>query len=196
MEAEIIPINAEARFRAWAEAGGWRVTKGGWPDFLCRRGDELMAVEVKWSDWLSDDQVEALSDLYAAGIATYVWTMGAGLTPYPKAQTRIMRRDEELAELREEVARARAAAAAAEDRAVALTEENRSIFAAWMAERREATRSYRGAVADIRYLLRAVRSRRRHMPRIEAIAQRFETIRVPIRVRRAVESRESSEDRA
>lgn len=38
----------EAAFADLARANGWRVTKRGWPDFLCiGPGDEVIAVEVK-----------------------------------------------------------------------------------------------------------------------------------------------------
>jgi hypothetical protein len=45
---------AELLFVEWAEKQGWQVTKRGWPDFICRRGAELMCVEVEdGSDYLS-----------------------------------------------------------------------------------------------------------------------------------------------
>ena len=38
---------AEYAFRKQASAEGWEVTKRGWPDFFCRKGDRVMCVEVK-----------------------------------------------------------------------------------------------------------------------------------------------------
>src|ERR1039457_2550031 len=37
----------EEKFSVRAVAKGWSVTKRGWPDYLCWRGDEVMCVEVK-----------------------------------------------------------------------------------------------------------------------------------------------------
>lgn len=73
------PNPAERAFRELAESEGWDVTKRGWPDFICRRNGELMAVEVKdGSDGLSHQQYETISDLRRAGIPTFVWTPGEG----------------------------------------------------------------------------------------------------------------------
>lgn len=75
------PNVIEQQFRELAEAEGWDVTKRGWPDFLCRRNGELMAVEVKGPhDGLSAEQYEAISDLRRAGIPTFVWSPGEGYT--------------------------------------------------------------------------------------------------------------------
>jgi hypothetical protein len=77
--------NAEADFALWATGEGWSVTKRGWPDFLCRRDDAVIAVEVKdGNDGLSAEQHTALTDLNRAGIPTYLWTRHTGLRPYPK----------------------------------------------------------------------------------------------------------------
>ncbi len=70
----------EADFAAWAIAEGWKVTKRGWPDFICRRSGEVMAVEVKGgNDGLSSPQHAAICDLRALGMPTYVWTPETGL---------------------------------------------------------------------------------------------------------------------
>lgn len=75
------PNPAEQSFRQLAEAEGWDVTKRGWPDFLCRRNGELMAVEVKdGNDGLSPQQYETISDLRRAGIPTFVWAPDTGYT--------------------------------------------------------------------------------------------------------------------
>jgi hypothetical protein len=64
---------AEAQFAQWAAAEGWQVTKRGWPDFICRRGVERMAVEVKHTDDLSGPQRSAIIDLSAGPVPCYVW---------------------------------------------------------------------------------------------------------------------------
>lgn len=70
---------SEAEFAALAASEGWRVTKRGWPDFICRRDGQLMAVEVKsGSDGLSHEQWECINDLRAAGIPTFLWTRETG----------------------------------------------------------------------------------------------------------------------
>lgn len=75
----------EARFAEWAVASGWDVTKRGWPDFLCRRDGALMAVEVKGgADDLTPEQIDALDDLSAAGLPTYVYHHGLGLKRWRK----------------------------------------------------------------------------------------------------------------
>ena len=72
----------EAEFERKAALDGWIVTKRGWPDFICRRGLEVMAVEVKESDWLSAEQEATMKDLYVVGIKTLVWTRG-GFQAFP-----------------------------------------------------------------------------------------------------------------
>jgi len=70
----------EASFIEWATAQGWRVTKQGWPDFMCRRGAEIMAVEVKGgNDWVRPEQAQTMDDLRAAGLPTFVWWPERGL---------------------------------------------------------------------------------------------------------------------
>jgi hypothetical protein len=75
------PIIAEQQFAEWAESEGWTVSKRGWPDFMCRRGEERMAVEVKaGKDGLRAEQIAAISDLLDAGMPTFMWTPEHGLT--------------------------------------------------------------------------------------------------------------------
>lgn len=75
------PNPIEQEFRQLAESQGWDVTKRGWPDFICRRNGELMAVEVKGPhDGLSREQYQAISDLRRAGIPTFVWSPDTGFT--------------------------------------------------------------------------------------------------------------------
>lgn len=55
MGTQLRPINfnrqyknrAENAFAETARSLGWQVTKVGYPDFICYRGDDLMLVEVK-----------------------------------------------------------------------------------------------------------------------------------------------------
>ena len=65
--------DAEDSFARWAASRGWQVTKRGWPDFICRRDREFMAVEVKDSDTLSPYQRAAAIDLTARGVPVYIW---------------------------------------------------------------------------------------------------------------------------
>ena len=55
------------------KAEGWTVMKQGWPDFLCVRGDEIKAVEVKLKgDRLSASQIENHRILRIAGISVEI----------------------------------------------------------------------------------------------------------------------------
>lgn len=75
------PVVAEQQFADWAQSQGWTVSKRGWPDFICRRGDELMAVEVKAGhDGLRPEQIDAIRDLKRAGFPTFLWTPELGLS--------------------------------------------------------------------------------------------------------------------
>lgn len=95
----------EAEFAVWAIAQGWRVTKRGWPDFICRRGDELMAVEVKGgNDGLSAHQSDAIRDLRRAGFPTFLWTPEQGLsevrgTPLSESIASLLAENENLRRL-------------------------------------------------------------------------------------------------
>lgn len=73
---------SEDEFAAWARSEGWAVTKQGWPDFICRRGQDIMAVEVKYSDGLSAYQQQACLLLAAHGIPTYLWSPPGPLRPF------------------------------------------------------------------------------------------------------------------
>ena len=88
----------ETLFREWAESQGWDVTKRGWPDFICRRGKEVMAVEVKGgNDNISPEQIDTLDNLSAAGVPTFVYHHGLGLKRWRG------RRTESVAELKREI---------------------------------------------------------------------------------------------
>lgn len=70
----------ELAFYSWAVSQGWQVTKQGWPDFICRRRGEVMAVEVKGGkDFVRPEQWAAIYDLRKAGLPTFVWTLETGL---------------------------------------------------------------------------------------------------------------------
>jgi hypothetical protein len=193
---ELIPLNAENEFRKWAESYGWRVTKKGWPDFMCRRGTEIMAVEVKWSDWLSEAQEEMLIDLHNAGIATFVWTMASGgVEAYPSEVTVRPRtlRDEEVLDLRGEVARLRIRCAEAERVAGVARAEASAMLSARLEAQRMAGRAYRALLSDVRYLLRATERRQRSpSARIVAIRERILGTRAVVRAGDDPESMEIS----
>jgi hypothetical protein len=55
---------------------GWKVLKGGWPDFICVRGKKVKAVEVK-SPWdrMRQSQIENHSILRRAGLRVEVMFM-------------------------------------------------------------------------------------------------------------------------
>lgn len=55
------------------EQRGWTVLSRGWPDFLCVRGKEVKAVEIKSpDDRLRQEQVTMHAALALAGIATEI----------------------------------------------------------------------------------------------------------------------------
>jgi hypothetical protein len=93
-------LGYEALFAEWAESQGWTVTKRGWPDFICRRNGEVMAVEVKGgADDISPEQGDTLDNLSAAGVPTYVYHHGLGLKRWRGRKT------ESVAELQHEIGR-------------------------------------------------------------------------------------------
>ncbi len=55
---------------------GWFVSKKGWPDFLCIRGDDIILVEVKpkRSHRLKKHQYLVMTALTKAGLKCYRWT--------------------------------------------------------------------------------------------------------------------------
>ena len=61
-------------------AQGWYVTKRGWPDFACYKGDSLVLVEVKPAGGyhLKKDQYRLLSALARFGIKCFMWTPDHG----------------------------------------------------------------------------------------------------------------------
>lgn len=147
---------AEVEFECWAVAQGWHVTKRGWPDFICRRlPDEIMCVEVKYTDGLSVYQRETAVDLAVRGIPAYVWHLqDRVLTPVSEV-TRLIS-DEQLTE-REAIhhlgqkialleANSRTASAAWRD----IQAKNQRLLAERAAEKAELAR----VMDDLGYLLR------------------------------------------
>lgn len=59
---------------------GWKPTKRGWPDFLCVRGNEVCAVEVKRSkrQILKQNQLTIMGILSAAGVRCFLWSPDGG----------------------------------------------------------------------------------------------------------------------
>lgn len=59
---------------------GWEVFKRGWPDYICRRGDEVMVVEVKPGPGtsLKRDQEWVMQLLASHGLKVYVWNPKTG----------------------------------------------------------------------------------------------------------------------
>ncbi|MCK4384717.1 MAG: VRR-NUC domain-containing protein [candidate division Zixibacteria bacterium] len=58
----------------------WNVTKKGWPDFACFRGEQFIVIEVKpkRSHNLKKDQEHLLETLSRRGIKCYKWTPDGG----------------------------------------------------------------------------------------------------------------------
>lgn len=75
--------NAERRFVEMALSEGWKVTKRGWPDFICFRGNEVCVVEVKphSSSEPRPSQSRILELLRAHGISALVWSPSGGFKP-------------------------------------------------------------------------------------------------------------------
>lgn len=71
---------AEAALFELMEADGWKVTKRGWPDFFCVRGEELCAVEVKPSKRtpLKRNQLAVMGLLSAKGVRCFKWSPDGG----------------------------------------------------------------------------------------------------------------------
>ena len=76
---------AEGRFAQKAREAGWAVSKRGWPDFLCFKDGELIAVEVKPDQGpvvgrkpLRLEQSLVLRWLASQGIKCYVWSPRRG----------------------------------------------------------------------------------------------------------------------
>lgn len=71
---------AEAACFDLMEADGWTLTKRGWPDFFCVRGDKFCAVEVKphKDSLLRKNQLAIMGMLSAKGIPCFMWSPDGG----------------------------------------------------------------------------------------------------------------------
>ena len=83
MRKEERPRNyAEAMLYDIMVASGWKLTKRGWPDFLCKKDGRVVVIEVKSKRGhrLKEEQKEMLLWFSQAGIEAYRWTP-AGFEP-------------------------------------------------------------------------------------------------------------------
>jgi hypothetical protein len=194
---------AEAEFALWAEARGWSVTKRGWPDFICRRGGELMCVEVKANpDVLSEPQRQTARDLTVRGVPVYEWRQPSDWDPAdgelrPIADIHRVMLDQDLP-----ASAAPAEVLAAADKAIETAEAarrqeearreraERAAAAAGTraADAREKLRELRGdhdrLAGDAGYLLRHILDCRRHgiTSRIRTLMRRYsETLRTDLK---------------
>ena len=72
--------DAEAALFDLMSKDGWTLTKRGWPDFFCVRGEELCAVEVKPSKKhsLKRNQLAVMGVLSAKGVRCFKWSPDGG----------------------------------------------------------------------------------------------------------------------
>jgi len=80
-----LPSNeAEAAFYRCAKNEGWVVSKRGWPDFMCFRGEDVRVVEVKPRKGNSPfkHQVQVLTALQRLGVPCYLWSPDGGWQPF------------------------------------------------------------------------------------------------------------------
>jgi hypothetical protein len=149
--------SAEAEFADWAIAQGWQVTKRGWPDFICRRGDEIMCVEVKYADDLSSYQRMAARDLAARGLPVYVWWAQKRELEHVSAATELLA-DKDLTPI-QAIGHLDNALAYSNAQVEDLTRRLRNIEArnkALVTERREELAALGRLMDDFGYLLRQV----------------------------------------
>lgn len=90
---------AEDAFLRFAKKRGWRITKRGWPDFLClSRSGEWFAVEVKprrrdglpGTKALKPEQIACMDFLTTRGVRCYV-SDGEEIYPYTEKHRRGLR---------------------------------------------------------------------------------------------------------
>lgn len=75
------PVNrAEGKFFDMATSKGWELSKKGWPDFFCKKGDEIMLVEIKskHTQHLSRHQEKIIRGLARYGVPCWFWTPVGG----------------------------------------------------------------------------------------------------------------------
>lgn len=72
--------NAEGQLYEIMTARGWTVTKRGWPDFFCVKGNKVCAIEVKPHKHhpLRRNQLAVMGALSAYGISCYKWSPDGG----------------------------------------------------------------------------------------------------------------------
>lgn len=72
--------NSEALCFDRLHKDGWEITKRGWPDFACFRGEEMAFVEVKPSKRarLTKMQFRIMMALIKRGITCFLWTPEKG----------------------------------------------------------------------------------------------------------------------
>ena len=91
-ESGKIPRNlknpAERAFFQQFVAQGWYVTKRGWPDFACFKGDNLALVEVKRSSRrrLKKEQQLLIQALVKLRVKCFSWSPDGGLKPLYQAK--------------------------------------------------------------------------------------------------------------
>lgn len=77
-------------------AQGWDVTKRGWPDFACFKGDNLALVEVKsgGNRHLKREQYRLMAALAKLGVRCFRWSSDGGFQPVTPAVRDISPRQE------------------------------------------------------------------------------------------------------
>ncbi len=75
---------------------GWQVTKRGWPDFACYKGDNLALIEVKprRSRRLKRKQYQLMAALAKRGVKCFRWSPDGGFEPITPAVRDISSREE------------------------------------------------------------------------------------------------------
>jgi hypothetical protein len=74
------PNLREAAFAAQATSNGWTVTRRGWPDFMCWKGDDVIFVEVKPDGKpLDPHQKVIMGKLIKLGLRCFLWTPKSGM---------------------------------------------------------------------------------------------------------------------
>lgn len=77
-------------------AQGWQVTKRGWPDFACFKGDMVALIEVKprRSRHLKRQQYRLMAALAKLGVKCFRWSPDSGFEPITPAVWDISKREQ------------------------------------------------------------------------------------------------------
>ena len=69
---------------------GWEVTKRGWPDFACFKGNNLALVEVKRNSrcHLKMGQQRLMTALANLGVKCFLWSPDSGFQRIPRSSSR------------------------------------------------------------------------------------------------------------